>query len=118
MRALVQTACAFGNSLTLPLLFLVSLIPAALEGVATGAIALYLLGWSPLFWTLGLRRLTAAADAMLQGDSSAAAVGNAGTAPPPPRGGGGATGPGGAFPGMHRSTTPDSARTHGAFVRG
>lgn len=94
MRALVQTACAFGNSLTLPLLFLLSLIPPGTEGVATGAIALFLLGWSPMFWTLGLRRLTSAADDMLEGRAGGAEQGGAGAdgTPKPPGGGRAAAG--------------------------
>lgn len=65
MREVVQTACAFGNSLTMPLMFMLSLFPASLAGVATGAVALFLLGWSPMFWTLGLSRITGAANAIL-----------------------------------------------------
>eukprot|EP00892_Ulva_mutabilis_P006156 jgi/Ulvmu1/3912/UM018_0135.1 len=101
LRALVQTACAFGNSLTLPLLFLVSLVPAAQEGLATGAVALFLLGWSPMFWTLGLRRLTTAADAMLKGQPGAG-VGE-GEAPPAQPGNGGGGGSGGSIPGVRLS---------------
>lgn len=116
MRALVQTACAFGNSLTLPLLFLVSLIPAAQGGVATGAIALFLLGWSPMFWTLGLRRLSSAADDMLRGRAKAGGAGRAGGGvggrfvPQPPGTAGGATR---AKPASEASSTgafPEAAR--------
>lgn len=111
MRALVQTACAFGNSLTLPLLFLVSLIPVAQGGLATGAMALYLLGWSPMFWTLGLRRLSAAADDMLRGRTEAGGPGGAGNgnkrnlAPQPPASDGFAA----------RAQTAPDASLNGAF---
>ena len=58
---LVQTACAFGNSLTLPLLYLLTLFPAAADAAqVAGFTALILLGWSPLFWTFGYARLTRA----------------------------------------------------------
>ena len=65
MRAVVQTACAFGNSLTMPLLFMLSLFPASMSSLATGAVALFLLGWSPMFWTLGHSRINGAANDIL-----------------------------------------------------
>jgi predicted permease len=58
LAATVQTACTFGNSLTLPLLFLLTLFPASMEAKVTGYTALYLMAWSPLFWTLGYHWLT------------------------------------------------------------
>jgi predicted permease len=53
-----RAACAFGNSLTLPLLFLLTLFPSEMEAEVTGCTALYLMVWSPLFWSLGKRWLT------------------------------------------------------------
>jgi auxin efflux carrier family protein len=66
MKAVIQTACAFGNSLTMPLLFMLSLFPASLSSLATGSVALFLLGWSPVFWTLGYSKISGAASAILK----------------------------------------------------
>ena len=65
-RAIVETACAFGNSLTLPLLYLLTLFadPAG-SAAATGFTALVLLGWSPLFWSYGYSKLTNAMQASI-----------------------------------------------------
>lgn len=57
---LVSTACTFGNSLTLPLVFMSSLMPAADFDRAVGYTALFLTGWSPLLWSLGYSQLTSA----------------------------------------------------------
>jgi hypothetical protein len=58
IQPVVQTACAFGNSLTMPLLYLLTLFPGAAEAATvTGFTALILLGWSPLFWTFGVHKL-------------------------------------------------------------
>ncbi|CAI5510995.1 unnamed protein product [Closterium sp. Naga37s-1] len=63
-EAVVMSACAFGNSLTLPLVFLATLLTRAdadraagylalfMVGAA-GYLALFMVGWSPTFWTLG-----------------------------------------------------------------
>ena len=56
-RQLVMAACTFGNSMTLPLVFLFSLLPSAAANKATGYIALFMMGWSPMLWTLGMRML-------------------------------------------------------------
>jgi len=53
----VATASAFGNSVTLPLLLLAQLLPPAEAARAQGLCALYLLGWSPLLWSVGWRLL-------------------------------------------------------------
>jgi hypothetical protein len=57
--AIVQIGCAFGNSLTLPLLYLLTVFSGDPVGAAaaTGFTALVLLGWSPLFWTFGFIKL-------------------------------------------------------------
>ena len=81
MHAVVQTACAFGNSLTMPLIFLLSPFPASMSSVATGAVALFLLGWSPMFWTLGHSRISGAAKDILAQDTTRSAE-----APPKPPG--------------------------------
>ena len=61
-RELTAAACAFGNSLTLPLVFLAALLPAAAFDRAAGYTALFLLGWSPLLWSVGLRLLRGAGE--------------------------------------------------------
>ena len=52
-----MSCCAFGNSLTLPLVFLLALLPAAAADRATGYLALFMMGWSPMLWTFGLQLL-------------------------------------------------------------
>ena len=59
-RELVSAACTFGNSLTLPLVFLNALLPAAAFDRAVGYTALFLTGWSPLLWSLGYSQLASA----------------------------------------------------------
>ena len=44
-REMIMACCAFGNSLTLPLVFLSSLLPAAAYQRAVGYTALFLAGW-------------------------------------------------------------------------
>jgi len=50
--------CAFGNTFTLPLVFLVEVLGAAYGDRVAGYIALYLIGWSPALWTVGYMLLT------------------------------------------------------------
>jgi predicted permease len=59
-RELVATACTFGNSLTLPLVFMDSLMAPAAFDRAIGYTALFLTGCSPLLWSLGYSQLTSA----------------------------------------------------------
>jgi len=55
---MVRLSCGFGNSLTLPLVLLLSLVPAgAMAERAVSYTALFLAGWSPLLWTVGYRAL-------------------------------------------------------------
>jgi hypothetical protein len=54
---LVVASSAFGNSVTLPLLFLTQLLPAAEGARAAGLCALFMVGWSPLLWSVGWRLL-------------------------------------------------------------
>ena len=61
-RELTAAACAFGNTLTLPLVFLAALLPAAACERAVGYTALFLMGWSPLLWSLGYQLLGSAGD--------------------------------------------------------
>jgi len=53
-KSLISVACAFQNSFTLPAVFLLSLLPAALADRAIAYLGLYLLAWSPCLWSLGL----------------------------------------------------------------
>ncbi|CAL6395488.1 unnamed protein product [Bathycoccus prasinos] len=53
MPRLGLAACAFGNTFTLPLVFLTEVLGAANADVIAGYIALYLVGWTPLLWTVG-----------------------------------------------------------------
>ncbi len=59
-RELTVAACTFGNTLTLPLVFMMSLLPGAAFDRAVGYTALFLVGWSPLLWSLGYWQLSTA----------------------------------------------------------
>ena len=58
----ITVLSGFGNSGVLPLIFVNSLFRGAAQQAtrqrATSMVAMYLLGWSPLFWTLGFALLT------------------------------------------------------------
>lgn len=51
---MVAASAAFGNSFTLPAVFLTTLLPAPLADRALGYAALFLLAWSPCLWSIGL----------------------------------------------------------------
>mmetsp|Transcript_28038 Transcript_28038/g.72709 ORF Transcript_28038/g.72709 Transcript_28038/m.72709 type:complete len:488 (-) Transcript_28038:48-1511(-) len=53
MQTVVQLSCAFGNTVTLPLVFILALLPAAAADNAVAFIALFLTGWSPCLWSIG-----------------------------------------------------------------
>ena len=53
--------CAFGNTFTLPIVFLVEVLGAAFGDRVAGYVALYLIGWSPALWTRGYLLITGAA---------------------------------------------------------
>ena len=55
--------CAFGNTFTLPIVFLVEVLGAAFGDRVAGYVALYLIGWSPALWTAGYLLITGAAGA-------------------------------------------------------
>ena len=55
--------CAFGNTFTLPIVFLVEVLGAAFGDRVAGYVALYLIGWSPALWTVGYALVTGAAGA-------------------------------------------------------
>jgi len=68
MPRLGLAACAFGNTFTLPLVFLTEVLGAANADVIAGYIALYLVGWTPLLWTVGFLIIAgpATSDAILE----------------------------------------------------
>ena len=53
MKSIVKAACAFGNSVTLPLIFFSTLLSGAQYDLAAGYTALFLIAWSPALWSLG-----------------------------------------------------------------
>ena len=58
MARIGVACCAFGNTFTLPLVFLVEVLGPAYADRVAGYIALYLIGWSPALWTVGYMLLT------------------------------------------------------------
>jgi predicted permease len=68
--------CAFGNTFTLPLVFLVEVLGAVHGDKVAGFIALYLIGWSPALWTIGYS-LLAGGGGEASSSSGAAARGGA-----------------------------------------
>ena len=53
MSRLGVAACSFGNTFTLPLVFLTEVLGRARADETAGYIALYLIGWTPVLWTVG-----------------------------------------------------------------
>lgn len=62
LSRVVIVACMFGNALTLPLVFMISLLPNSLAQLAPAYVAMFLVGWSPLFWGLGNRLVRGKSD--------------------------------------------------------
>lgn len=60
-RELVTACCTFGNSFTLPLVFMMSLFPQSAFDRAVGYTALFLASWSPCLWGFGYQFLSSAA---------------------------------------------------------
>eukprot|EP00850_Spirogloea_muscicola_P014387 SM000103S09479 [mRNA] locus=s103:177162:180399:- [translate_table: standard] len=56
--AVVTAACAFGNSLTLPLVYLTGVLTDVEADRAAGYLALFMVGWSPALWSVGYRIIT------------------------------------------------------------
>ncbi|CAK9265968.1 unnamed protein product [Sphagnum jensenii] len=54
-EAIITAACAFGNSLTLPLVFMTGVLAADELNQAAGYLALFMVGWTPALWTVGYR---------------------------------------------------------------
>ncbi len=52
---MVRASCMFGNSMTLPLVFMGSLLVGPPGERAVGYLALYQMAWSPLLWALAPR---------------------------------------------------------------
>ncbi|CAI5990016.1 unnamed protein product [Closterium sp. NIES-64] len=75
-ESVVMAACAFGNSLTLPLVFLATLLTRADADRAAGYLALFMvgstafwtLGGSTAFWTLGYSMFRGGSNAQEEGD--------------------------------------------------
>ena len=53
MSRLGIAACSFGNTFTFPLVFLTEVLGRARADETAGYIALYLIGWTPVLWTVG-----------------------------------------------------------------
>lgn len=51
--ALVIAACAFGNTVTLPLVILSGMLSSNDATTAAGFVALFMVGWSPFLWSYG-----------------------------------------------------------------
>jgi hypothetical protein len=68
---LLELACSFGNTVTLPLLYLAAMLPAAEAGRAIGIMSLFHAAWSPCLWVFGYARVQAASRQQRQGGSSA-----------------------------------------------
>ncbi|GAB0495228.1 hypothetical protein MMPV_006527 [Pyropia vietnamensis] len=70
--------CAFGNSAALPLLFGAALFggtPSSAAAYVSG-VSFFLLGWSPLFWSIGYELLTSSPDAVTAAGSSSSNSGD------------------------------------------
>ncbi|XP_024400515.1 uncharacterized protein [Physcomitrium patens] len=52
-EAIVTAACAFGNSFTLPLIFMTGVLAAEEASKVAGYLALFMVGWSPALWIVG-----------------------------------------------------------------
>ena len=67
MNRVAVAASAFGNTFTLPLVFLVEVLGASYGDRIAGYIALYLIGWSPALWTFGYLLLTGGGEKIADG---------------------------------------------------
>lgn len=54
LRELIATACTFGNTFTLPVVFFLGLLPPLLADRAIAYVGIFLLAWSPCLWSMGL----------------------------------------------------------------
>ena len=67
-KSLFLVCAAFGNSAALPLLFSNALFEGASLATFTSCISFFLLGWTPLFWSVGYGILAAAPEVSQEGD--------------------------------------------------
>ena len=81
--------CAFGNTFTLPLVFLVEVLGAVHGDKVAGFIALYLIGWSPALWTIGYSLLAGGGGEASSSSGAAARGGGPGRSAHSSRGEGG-----------------------------
>jgi hypothetical protein len=54
---LIELGCSFGNTVTLPLLYILTMLPAADAGRAAGFMSLFHAAWSPCLWVFGYSRV-------------------------------------------------------------
>lgn len=119
----IAVLSAFGNSGVLPLIFANSLFRGAAQEAqrqaACSLVAMYLLGWSPLFWTVGFALLTGhlVANGKEGEATSAAAGGEAGPASGGRLGAGKESGASGGEADGHRPTTLAPGLEHGLAER-
>ncbi|XP_024520322.1 uncharacterized protein LOC9659155 isoform X1 [Selaginella moellendorffii] len=57
-EALVTISCAFGNTLSLPLVFIRGILSPRDASLASGYLALFIVGWSPFLWTVAYQILS------------------------------------------------------------
>ncbi|KAI0562751.1 membrane transporter [Gracilaria domingensis] len=65
-RSLFYVCASFGNSSAMPLLLCSSLFSGAKQVGSISAVSFFLLGWSPLFWSIGFQVLDAMPSASAQ----------------------------------------------------
>ena len=75
MKSIVKAACAFGNSVTLPLIFFSTLLSGAQYDLAAGYTALFLIAWSPALWSLGYSMFVPSEDAETEATGFVAKIG-------------------------------------------
>lgn len=54
---LIELGCSFGNTVTLPLLYLMTMLSAADSSRAAGFMSLFHAAWSPCLWVFGYSRV-------------------------------------------------------------
>merc|ERR1712176_1193476 len=75
MKSIVKAACAFGNSVILPLIFFSTLLSGAQYDLAAGYTALFLIAWSPALWSLGYSMFVPSEDAETEATGFVAKIG-------------------------------------------
>ncbi|KAG0568183.1 hypothetical protein KC19_6G000700 [Ceratodon purpureus] len=69
-EAIITAACAFGNSFTLPLIFMTGVLGGEETSKIAGYLALFMVGWSPALWTVGYSMIAAGDEDSDSGESS------------------------------------------------